>query len=348
MIDLRSDTVTTPTEAMWEAMRHATLGDDTLEGDATVAALEARGAELTGKEAALFLTSGTMGNAIAALAHNQRGGLEAIVDAHSHMAVSEAGGMSCLARLFCVALPSVRGQMDLDQLEARLRGGYSRYGGATAIVCVETSHNHSGGWVLPEDYLSTVRSLAQKSGIPVHMDGARICNAAVAMGLEVAQVTRYADSVTFCLSKGLSAPMGALLAGDRAFIKRAKTFRRMLGGGLRQAGIMASAGLVALEQGIDRLAEDHHTAHLIWQGLHDLDASLVEDQPSPTNIQQALVCPQKPELTSRWVSGLEAQGVQCRAARPGVLRLVTHRHVSSLDVPQILESFSTVRERLAA
>lgn len=346
MIDLRSDTITTPTDAMWRAMREATLGDETLEGDATVAELEIRGAKLAGKPAALFVTSGTMGNVIAALAHNQRGGLEAIVDAQSHMAVSEGGGMSCLAGLYCVALPSTRGQMDLNQLESRLRGGYSRYGGATAMACVETSHNHSGGWVLPMHYLASVHELARKSGVPVHMDGARVCNAAVALGVGLADLACHAESMTFCLSKGLSAPMGSLLVGERDFIARARTFRRMLGGGLRQAGIPAAAGIVALEHGIARLAEDHATATAIWQGLHDLDASLVEETPSHTNILQVMACVNAPELTERWVSGLQALRVRCRAARPGVLRLVTHRHVSVQQAPEVVEAFRAVRVQL--
>ncbi|TKI05238.1 threonine aldolase family protein [Martelella alba] len=339
MIDLRSDTVTTPTDDMWRAMRDATLGDDTLEGDATVAELETRGAELTGKPAALFVTSGTMGNVIAALAHNQRGGLEAIVDEQSHMALSEAGGLSCLAGLFCVALPSRRGEMDLTRLAARLRGGYSRYGGATGLVCVETSHNHSGGWALSLDYLSEVRALSQAAGVPVHMDGARACNAAVALGVGLTDIAGYADSMTFCLSKGLSAPMGSLLTGDTAFIQRARTFRRMLGGGLRQAGIMAAAGLVALRQGIERLADDHRTARLIWQGLRDLDAGLVEETPPQTNILQVAVCPAAPDNTARWVDGLSRRGVLCRAARPGVLRLVTHRLVAETQIPEIVAAF---------
>lgn len=339
MIDLRSDTVTTPTEAMWQAMREATLGDDTLEGDPTVARLETLAAKLTGKPAALFVTSGTMGNVISALTHNQRGGLEAIVDSQAHMLLSEAGGLSCLAGLFCNAITSHRGEMDLQQLKIKLRGSYSRYGGPTALVCMETSHNHSGGSVLSNDYLHEVSRLSREAGVPVHIDGARVCNAAVASGRSLEEIASCADSITFCLSKGLSAPMGSVLAGDEAFIQRARTFRRMVGGGLRQAGIMAAAGIVALEQGIPRLEEDHKTAQMIWQELRHYNPSLVSEFPPQTNILQVTLCTESQDETEQFIRKLERNNVLCRAARPGVLRLVTHRHINLQQVPQIVAAF---------
>lgn len=339
MIDLRSDTVTTPTEAMWLAMRSATLGDDTLEGDPTVNRLETLAAKLTGKSAALFVTSGTMGNVISALTHNQRGGLEAIVDSQAHMLLSEAGGLSCLAGLFCNAITSHRGEMDLQQLKTKLRGSYSRYGGPTALVCMETSHNHSGGSVLSDDYLREVSRLSREAGVPVHIDGARVCNAAVASGRSLKEIASCADSITFCLSKGLGAPMGSVLAGDEAFIQRARTFRRMVGGGLRQAGIMAAAGIVALEQGIPRLEEDHKTAQLIWQELRHYKPSLVSELPPQTNILQVTPGTESQDETERFIRRLEQNNMLCRAARPGVLRLVTHRHINLQHVPQIVSAF---------
>ncbi len=339
MIDLRSDTVTTPTEAMWLAMNNATLGDDTLEGDQTVARLESLAATLTGKPAALFVTSGTMGNVISALTHNQRGGLEAIVDSQAHMLLSEAGGLSCLAGLFCNPITSRQGEMDLQQLRMKLRGSYSRYGGPTALVCMETSHNHSGGSVLSDDYLQEVSRLSRDAGVPVHIDGARVCNAAVASGRTLKEIASFADSMTFCLSKGLSAPMGSVLVGDDAFIHRARTFRRMVGGGLRQAGIMAAAGIVALEQGIPRLEEDHLTAQMIWQQLRDINPSLVSELPPQTNILQITPGTENHEDTEQFIHRLEQNQVQCRAARPGVLRLVTHRHITPQHIPQIIDAF---------
>ncbi|MEA9390118.1 GntG family PLP-dependent aldolase [Acerihabitans sp. TG2] len=342
MIDLRSDTVTLPSEAMWQAMRAATLNDDTLEGDPTVAELEQYGAHLIGKQAGLFVTSGTMGNVIAVLAHNQRGGTEIIVDQQAHMAVSEAGGMSRLAGLFCVAIPSHRGEMDISLLAARLREGYSRYGGPTALVCIESSHNHSGGHVPSLDYMHRVTTLASAAGVPVHIDGARIFNAAVALGTDAASLGAGADSMSFCLSKGLGAPMGALLVGDAAFIERASIFRRMLGGGLRQAGIMAAAGLVALKEGVNRLQQDHDCNQLIWSGLQQLDSSLVDVTPPVTNILQVHVACDAQRNAGSWVAGLARQGVLTRVSRPGILRLVTHQHISRAQVPTIVAAFGAL------
>ncbi|MFM0047879.1 threonine aldolase family protein, partial [Paraburkholderia sediminicola] len=283
MIDLRSDTVTRPTEAMWDAMRNATLGDDTLEGDATVHTLEQEAATLLGKEDALFVCSGTMGNAIATLVHARRGG-EAVLDQQAHMANSEGGGVSRLAGLFCRTIPSHRGEMDLDILRDSLRGGYSRYGEPTAMVAIETSHNAAGGCVQRLDYLAQVAGLAHERDAAVHLDGARLFNAAVALDIAARDIAQHSDSVTFCLSKGLSAPMGSVLLGSREFIERARTFRRTIGGGLRQAGIMAAAGLVALRTMPARLAEDHRRTLLLWERLRNGAVVEAGQYPPQTNI----------------------------------------------------------------
>jgi threonine aldolase len=216
MIDLRSDTVTRPTDAMWDAMRNASLGDDTLEGDATVQALEQEAATLLGKEDALFVCSGTMGNAIATLVHAHRGG-EAVLDQDAHMANSEGGGVSRLAGLFCRTVASRRGEMDLQILSNSIRGGYSRYGEPTAMVAIETSHNAAGGCVQSLNYLAQVAGVARKRGAAVHLDGARLFNAAVALGIDARDIAQYGDSVTFCLSKGLSAPMGSIIGARCCF-----------------------------------------------------------------------------------------------------------------------------------
>jgi threonine aldolase len=342
MIDLRSDTVTQPTAAMWDAMRAASLGDDTLEGDATVQALEALGASLAGKEAALFVVSGTMGNLLASLCYATRGG-EAVLDAQAHMAKSEAGGVARIAHLYPVSVPSRYGEMDLNVLADVLRPGFSRYGQPTAMVCVETTHNHSGGYVPSLAYMEAVRGLASRAGIAVHVDGARAFNAAVSLGVELAQLAAHCDSITFCLSKGLSAPMGSILAGSHEFIVQARTFRRMVGGGLRQAGIMAAAGKVALESMVERLADDHRRAQGLWQGLADLDATLVDPAPSRSNIVRLRVDTQRTADARAWERALEQHGVLARASGAGALRLVTHRHIEDAHIEHVIDAIARIR-----
>jgi threonine aldolase len=338
MIDLRSDTVTRPTEAMWDAMRNASLGDDTLEGDATVQALEQEAATLLGKEEALFVCSGTMGNAIATLVHAHRGG-EAVLDQDAHMANSEGGGVSRLAGLFCRTVASHRGEMDLDILRNTIRGGYSRYGEPTAMVAVETSHNAAGGCVQSLDYLAQVAGLAHERGATVHLDGARLFNAAVALGIDARDIAQHGDSVTFCLSKGLSAPMGSILLGSREFIERARTFRRTIGGGLRQAGIMAAAGLVALRTMPARLAEDHRRTLLLWERLRNIALVEADRYPPQTNILRLKVPDGNAE---NHVRQLALHGIAIRASGPYALRLVVHRHIDDAALDAVSKAFEAL------
>jgi len=338
MIDLRSDTVTRPTDAMWDAMRNASLGDDTLEGDATVQALEQEAATLLGKEDALFVCSGTMGNAIATLVHAHRGG-EAVLDQDAHMANSEGGGVSRLAGLFCRTVASRRGEMDLQILSNSIRGGYSRYGEPTAMVAIETSHNAAGGCVQSLDYLAQVAGVARERGAAVHLDGARLFNAAVALGIDARDIAQYGDSVTFCLSKGLSAPMGSILLGSHEFIERARTFRRTIGGGLRQAGIMAAAGLVALRTMPARLAEDHRRTLLLWERLRNTALVEVDRYPPQTNILRLKVPDGKAESHVRQ---LALHGIAIRASGPYALRLVVHRHIDDAAIDAVSNAFEAL------
>ncbi len=255
-IDLGSDTVTKPTEKMLERMRHAELGDDGREGDPTIRALELLAAKMLGKEAAVFVPSGTMANLVALLAHTGRGG-ELLGDAGSHVFRSEMGGVAGLASLFHRTIPARRGAMDLDALREAIRPALTPRALGTGLILMETTHNDAGGAVLPLDHMAAVHGLAQDHGIPVHIDGARVFNAAVALGVPAAKVAAHGESVSFCISKGLSAPVGSLLCGSAEFITRARAFRRMTGGNLRQGGVIAAAGIVALEEMVDRLAEDH-------------------------------------------------------------------------------------------
>ena len=349
MIDLRSDTVTHPTDEMREAMQRAELGDDSREGDPTVQKLEQASAALTGKEAALFVASGTMSNFVALLAHTGRGG-EVLLDAEAHILRSEMGGIASLAGLFHRAIPSTRGAPDLAQLGERLSGKLEPNRLATALVCVETSHNSAGGAVLPLDYMAGLRALTAAQNVPVHIDGARLFNAAVALGVPASEIARHGDSVGFCVSKGLSAPFGSVLCGSAAFIERARAYRRMVGGGMRQAGIMAAAGIVALERMIDRLADDHRRARRLAEGLAAIDARLCDPRECDTNIVMMEVghtgTPAKD-----WIAALNAKGLQAGAWSPRSLRFVTHRHIDDAAIEQaigIVRSVATGAKEKAA
>ncbi len=344
MIDLRSDTVTLPTEEMREAMRLAELGDDSREGDPTVRRLEAAAAAAVGKEAALFVTSGTMANLVALLAHGKRGG-EVLLDAEAHILRSEMGAVAQLAGLFHRVIPGRRGAPDPAALRTMLSPDLSANRLATALVCVETTHNSAGGAVMPLATLKEVRALTAEHGIPVHIDGARVFNAAVALGVPAAEIARHGDSVCFCVSKGLSAPFGSLVCGSAAFIERARGFRRMVGGAMRQAGVVAAAGIVALERMIPRLAEDHARAARLAAGIHAVDHALVDPRAVETNIVMIDVARTGADAPT-WLSRLAAQGVQAGAWNPTQLRLVTHRHIDDAAVEGAVAAFRAVRAGL--
>jgi threonine aldolase len=340
MIDLRSDTVTLPTEEMREAMQRADLGDDSREGDPTVRRLEEAAAAATGKEAGLFIASGTMSNLVALLAHTGRGG-EVLLDGDSHIIRSEMGGIAALAGLFYRTIPSRRGAPYLDDVRERLSEKLSANKLSTALVCVETTHNSAGGAVLPLDYLARLRALTAEKHVPVHIDGARLFNAAVALGVPATGIARHGDSVGFCVSKGLSAPFGSVLCGSAAFVERARAYRRMVGGGMRQAGIMAAAGLVALDRMVARLADDHRRAKQIAEALHRIDPRLVDARLVETNIVMIDVGHTGTDA-KRWIAALEASGVRSGAWSPTSLRLVTHRHIDDAAVERTIATFRSV------
>ena len=342
MIDLRSDTITLPTEEMREAMARAELGDDSREGDPTVRRLEEAAAAITGKEAALFVTSGTMSNLVALLAHTGRGG-EVLLDSESHIMRSELGGIASLAGLFYRSIPSTRGAPDLDEMREQLNERLLPNRLATALVCVETTHNSAGGAVLPLDYLARLRALTHERHVPVHIDGARVFNAAVALGVPVAQIARHGDSVGFCVSKGLSAPFGSVLCGSSAFIERARAYRRMVGGAMRQAGVMAAAGIVALETMVDRLSEDHRRAKRIAEGVHAVDPRMVDPKSVETNIIM-LEIGHTGVGAKTWIAALDKHGLKAAAWSRKSLRLVTHRHIDDAaveKVPGVIRAVST-------
>ena len=339
MVDLRSDTVTRPTEAMLESMREATFGDDSRDGDETVRKLEALAASRTGKEAGAFMPSGTMANLVAMLAHGQRGG-EVLLEEGSHTLNAEFGGIAGVAGLFYRGVPGKRGAMDVDALREMIRP-VTRFHMGTALVWLENTHNRAGGAVLPLAHMRAVCELAREKGIPVHLDGARLFNAAHALGATAMDIAQHSDSVCFCVSKGLSAPVGSILCGPDAFIERARAYRRMVGGNLRQAGPLAAAGIVALETMVNRLGEDHQMAKRLAEGFHRVDASLCDPKDVETNLVRVDVR-KSGRRAAQWSADLKAKGVLVAPADIHVLRFVTHRHVSAPDVDAAVGAFASL------
>jgi threonine aldolase len=342
LIDLRSDTVTRPTELMREAMGAASLGDDSRDGDDTVLELESLAAALTGKAAAAFMPSGTMTNLVALLAHTQRAG-EVLVEAGAHILNSELGGITALAGAFYKAIPGKRGAMDLDQLTDAMRLASAQNFG-TGLVCLETSHNRAGGAVLPLPHMRAVYELTRERSIPVHTDGARIFNAAVSLGTEVKFLTQYTDSICFCISKGLSAPVGSLLCGSAYFIERARAYRRMVGGNMRQAGPLAAAGIVALQTMVERLKDDHLIAKKLAEGLHRLDTRFVNPADVETNIVKVQLPANGPSAEA-WSDNLKRGGILVNPCERYALRFVTHRHIDGDAVEHALEAFAALLSR---
>jgi threonine aldolase len=340
LIDLRSDTVTRPTEAMREAMRSAELGDDGREGDPTVRRLEELAAAKVGKPAGLFLPSGTMANLCSVLTHTSRGS-EVLLERTAHIISYENSGISLLGGLFYRPIMGMRGAMDPTALDLAFESGLAAKNLAPALVCMETTHNTAGGSVLPLDHMAAVRRIAKAHGANVHLDGARIFNAAVALGVGADQIAAHADSVCFCVSKGLSAPIGSLLCGSSAFIERARHIRRMLGGAMRQSGTVAAAGIVALETMIDRLQDDHTNARVLAEGFQAVDASLVDANSIETNIVRVDVAASG-RSARQWVEDLRAQGVWTSDYGRSQLRFVTHRHIGRTEVQAAVEAVRRV------
>ena len=338
-IDLRSDTVTRPTAAMLDAMRDSSFGDDSRDGDDTVRKLEALAAEQTGKQAAMFLPSGTMANLVAVLTHARRGG-EVLLEASAHILNSELGGITAVAGAFYRGIRGEHGAIDPEQLAYALRPA-TRHNLGTALVCMETTHNAAGGTVLPLEHMRSVYALANERGIPVHTDGARIFNAAAALRVTPATLARHTDSVCFCISKGLSAPVGSLLCGSASYIEQARAFRRMLGGNMRQAGPLAAAGIIAIEQMVDRLRDDHATAMRLARSLEEIEASLVDTKRVQTNIVKVRL-PASGRTAVQWSAALSERGVLVSPCERHALRFVTHRHVSAQHIDKTVSVFRDV------
>jgi threonine aldolase len=347
LIDLRSDTVTRPTPQMRRAMAAAEVGDDVFGDDPTVNALEERAAELTGKAGGLFVASGTMGNLVSHMAQVPRGG-EIIAESSSHLVLDEAGGHAVISGATVRVVPADDdGCMDTDAIRAAVRDAQDIHEPVTALIALENTHAQSMGQPLSAQYTAAVGGVAREVGVPLHVDGARLFNAAVSLRTSARELLAAADSATFCLSKGLACPVGSLVVGGRDFIARARRARKLVGGGMRQAGVLAAAGLVALQDGpdgmIERLADDHRHARRLAEGLAELDGIVDLD---PVRVRTNYVVfglRQRPgggalEARGAFLAELERRGILCIPYSRGRIRALTHYGVEASDIEHVLRA----------
>jgi threonine aldolase len=333
VIDLRSDTVTQPTDEMREAMARAVVGDDVFGEDPTVRDLEALAASMLGKEAGLFVPSGTMANLVAVMTHTQKGD-EVLVEAGAHVYYYEVGSMSAVAGVMPRPIVGQLGYVGPEQLREAVRPSNIHFP-IPRLLCVENTHNRAGGIPFGPAEMDAVCVTAHELGLVVHVDGARIFNATVALGVPAPALVRHADSVMFCVSKGLSAPVGSVLVGSRTVIDRARRFRKMVGGGMRQAGVIAAAGLVALRTMVTRLAEDHANARTLATGLARMPGLSVDLVQVRTNIVRVQV---NGSTAAEFSARLREAGVLALPTGPATIRMVTHRHIAARDVDRALEA----------
>jgi threonine aldolase len=338
VVDLRSDTVTQPTPEMRVAMAEAQVGDDVFGEDPTVNRLQELAAARMGKEAALFVPSGTMGNLAAVLAHCGRGD-EIILGDKSHTFLFEAGGVAALGGVHPHTLPNQEdGSLALEDIRAAIRGDDPHYP-VTRLIVLENTHNRCGGVVLSPEYTRAAGELAHENGLGLHLDGARIFNAAAALGVEASDLAAPADSVTFCLSKALCAPVGSLLCGSGAFIGRSRRVRKQLGGGMRQAGVLAAAGIVALKTMVDQLAEDHRRAKELADGLGQIPGLVVSPDPPETNMVFLSITGEIPCEAQPFAASLEEYGVKVGVVGQRRFRLVTHYWIDDAGVERAVGAF---------
>ncbi len=339
LADLRSDTVTRPTASMREAMMKAPVGDDVFQEDPTVNRLQEQAAALLGKEAALFVPSGTMANQIAIKLLTSLGD-EVLLEEGAHPLNYESCGASVLSSVQLRPLPGRRGLLQPEQISGAVRRGDVHWAPTTAL-CLENSHNRGGGSIYPLALVAAIRETAAAHGLKMHLDGARLFNACVASGTPAAEYARHFETVSFCLSKGLGAPVGSILAADLELIAHARRWRKMLGGGMRQAGILAAAGIHALDNHIERLAEDHEHAGILARGLAEIPGILLNPADVETNIVIFQV--DRPGWTAkRLVEGLKAQGVLMLPVSESRIRAVTHLDINRQDIEKALTAVSGI------
>jgi threonine aldolase len=343
VVDLRSDTVTLPTEEMLEAIRTARLGDDVYGEDPTVNRLEELAAAKMGKEAALLTTSGTQANLVSVMGQTKRGD-EVILEADAHLYYYEVGAFAALGGLIPHLVRGHMGVMAPEDIEEALRPPNIHFP-PTSLICIENTHNRAGGAMWSPSQMKAVFDLAKSRGLRVHMDGARIFNAAIAQNLDVHEFTRYVDTLMFCLSKGLSAPIGSLAVGDQEFIGRARRYRKMLGGGMRQAGVVAAPGIIAIEKMVDRLKDDHANAKLLARGLARIEGVSLD----PSNVQTNIVLYDVSGLgvvAMEWVAKMSELGVKAGAQEGGRVRMVTHRGIEKEDIEYTLSAAENVAKQI--
>lgn len=340
--DFRSDTVTKPTEEMRKAMATAEVGDDVYGEDPTVIALEEKSAEKLNKEAGLFVTSGTMGNLVAVMAVCERGD-EVIMGTKGHTFLHEAGGVSVLGGISMHTIVNQEdGSLELADIRAAMRDPDDFHEPISKMLIVENTQNACGGKTLSKDYMRQVGDLSTELGLHYHVDGARIFNAAIAQGIEAAELVESADSVTFCLSKGLAAPVGSVLCGEAKIINKCRRIRKLLGGGMRQAGIIAAAGIVALDQMIDRLAEDHGRAKILAEGLASIPGIQLTKGSPNTNMVFLKTTPEAKLDNKALISALKQLGVLIMDTNEGEIRLVTHNDIDDEAVRSCIQAFIKV------
>jgi threonine aldolase len=341
IVDLRSDTVTQPTAEMREAMARAVVGDDVYGEDPTVNRLQEMAASMFGKEAALFVASGTMGNLAGILAHCQRGD-EVILGNKAHTFLYEAGGISALGGVHsCQIQNQADGSLALEDIKNAIRSD-DPHQPITRLISLENTHNRCGGTYQSLAYTREVSDFAHERGLAIHLDGARVFNAAATCGVSVKELVESVDTVTFCLSKGLCAPVGSILCGSKEFIKQAHRIRKQLGGGLRQSGILAAAGIVALEKMVDRLKEDHMRAKRLADGLGNIPGIILDAGTATTNMVFLSISGQLAFSTQQITARLEKLGVRVGIVGERRFRLVTHYWIEDEDVNQTLKAFGTV------
>jgi threonine aldolase len=345
IVDLRSDTVTQPTSEMRQAMAEAVVGDDVYGEDPTVNRLEALSAEILGKEAGLFVPSGTMGNLAAVLAHCGRGD-EVILGHLSHSFLYEAGGISALGGVHPRTIQNQDdGTLKLEDIVEAIRPDNPHFP-ISRLIILENTHNRTGGTVLSETYTHDVAKIAKRNHLFLHLDGARIFNAAAAAGLSARELAEPADSVTFCLSKALCAPVGSVLCGTEVFIQKARRARKQLGGGMRQAGILAAAGIVALETMIDRLSEDHQRARRLAEGLRGMGGLVVEKDPPPSNMVYLTLENELPLTSHKLADQMKKRSVLIGAVSERRIRMVLHYWIHDEDVEYVIESYNEIIRKL--
>ncbi|MDP6856330.1 MAG: GntG family PLP-dependent aldolase [Candidatus Thalassarchaeaceae archaeon] len=338
-VDLRSDTVTQPTEAMRKSMASAPVGDDVLGDDQTVIKLQDRLAEMLGKESALFVPSGTMSNAIAIRAHTNPGD-EIVTETTSHIYVYEGGGYAALSGCSVALVPGELGIMTPEDVSKAIRKGDGSLGHFPngSLVCVENTSNRGGGTCYPQETLDAIAKVAHDNDCAAHMDGARLFNAVVATGTDPARIVRDYDSVSICLSKGLGAPVGSVLVGSSNFIALAHRWRKMFGGGMRQAGVIAAAGLHALDFHIERMAEDHIRARKLAEAIGDMDGFEVD----LSTVESNMVYISTESIASDVIQSLADNGIDALDLGPNMIRLVTHLHITDEDINRTITAFASL------